>query len=202
MKLYYSKGACSLAVRIVINELGLNCEYESVDLKTKKTETGADFLTINPKGEVPTLQLDNGEIITENAVIQQYLADSAKATELLPACGDFKRYRFLEALNYITTDIHKGFGPLFNPFIPEDLKREVFIPKLKKCFAFENGQLAKNNFLMGDHFSLPDAYLFVMLFWAGKFKIDLTEFANLSKYFDVLKTRKSISQSLSEEKLN
>jgi len=202
MKLYYSRGACSLAVRIVINEIGLNCEYESVDLKTKKTETGGDFLTISPKGEVPTLQLDNGEIVTENAIIQQYLADNAKATQLLPACGDFQRYRVLEALNYITTDIHKGFGPLFNPALPEDVKNEIFIPKLKKCFAYEDKQLGNNKFLMGDHFTLTDAYLFVMLFWAGKMKIELSEFPNLTRYFAELKTRKSISQSLSEEKLS
>lgn len=201
MKLYYSKGACSLAVRITINEIGLSCDYEAVDLKTKKTETGTDFLTINPKGSVPTLQLDNGEILTENAVIHQYLADTAHATSLLPACGDFNRYRVLEALNFISTDIHKGFSPFFNPFIPEQLKEEVFKPKLKKYFSIEDEQLNNSDFIAGKNFTIADAYLFVMLLWTGKMHIDIKDFKNLSRYFEALKNRKSISQSLSEEKL-
>jgi len=128
MKLYYSKGACSLAVRIVINEIGMDAVYESVDLKSKKTESGRDFKAINAKGSVPTLELDNGKILTENAVIQQYLADEAKVYELLPEVGDLKRYRVLEWLNYITTELHKGFGALFNPTMSQDLKDELFIP--------------------------------------------------------------------------
>lgn len=202
MKLYYSKGACSLAVRITINEIGLACDYEAVDLKTKKTETGDDFFKINPKGEVPTLQLDNGEILTENAVIHQYLADNAKATNLLPACGNFQRYRVLEALNFISTDIHKGFGPLYNPFIPEQLKEEVFKPRLKKYFSIENDQLSNRTFLTGEEFTVADAYLFVMLFWTSKLKIDISEYTHLLNYFEVLKNRKSIAQSLQEEKLS
>lgn len=199
MKLYYSKGACSLAVRITINELNLTCDYVAVDLKTKKTEHGDDFLAINPKGEVPTLVLDNGEILTENAVIHQYLADSNKAFTMLPPCSEFSRYRVLEALNFITTDIHKGFGPLFNPFIPEQLKEEIFKPKLGKYFALENEQLKKNTFLTGNNFTIADAYLFVMLFWTGKFKIDIGEYTNLMNYFTQLKNRASIVKSLEEE---
>src|SRR5689334_13101143 len=108
MKLYYSKGACSLAVRILLHELGIKSEFEAVDLKTKRTETNADFLKINPKGAVPTLTTDKQEILTENAVILCYLADEYKAIELLPAPGNFKRYRVLEWLNYVATEIHKG----------------------------------------------------------------------------------------------
>src|SRR5690349_19217638 len=122
MKLYYSKGACSLAVRIIINEIGLQSEYEAVDLKTKKTATGQDFLKINPKGSVPVIQTDEKQILTENAVIQQYLADTNKATQLLPALGNFERYRVLEWLNFISTELHKGFSPLFNPNVPNELK--------------------------------------------------------------------------------
>src|SRR5688572_12009519 len=113
MKLYYSKGACSLAVRIILHEIGAACEFEAVDLATKKTETGMDFLKINPKGAVPTLILDDKAILTENAVIQQYLAEKYHATQLLPPLGDMKRYRVLEWLNFISTDLHKSCGPLF-----------------------------------------------------------------------------------------
>lgn len=122
MKLYYTQAACSLAVRITINEIGLKCDYESVDLKAKKTEKGEDFLKINPKGAVPVLKTNDGEILTENAVILQYLADTNSATKLLPGTGDFKRYRILEWLNYITTELHKTIGALFNPELPQKLK--------------------------------------------------------------------------------
>src|SRR5437870_2266196 len=113
MKLYYSKGACSLAVRILINELNISCKYEAVNLKTKETETGKNFYEINPKGAVPTLILENNNVLTENAVIHQYLADQQKAHHLLPNLNDFKRYQVLEWLNFIATELHKGFSPLF-----------------------------------------------------------------------------------------
>ena len=125
MKLYYSPGACSLAVRILINEMGLDAEYESVDLKTKKTATGQDFKKINPKSVVPTLELDNKEILTENAVIQQYLADMNHATELLPAVNDFKRHRVLEWQTYVATELHKGMSPLFHAKYPDEIKENV-----------------------------------------------------------------------------
>lgn len=123
MKLYYSAGTCSLAVRIIINEIGLPSTYEAVDLKTKKTASGQDFLQINPKGSVPVIVTDDNEILTENSVIQQYLADKNNASSLLPALGHFKRYRVLEWLNYISTELHKGCGPLFSPSIPVELKK-------------------------------------------------------------------------------
>ena len=201
MKLFYTKGACSLVVRIVINEIGLKADFESVDLKSKKTETGRDFYTINHKGAVPTLQLNNGEILTENAVILQFLADDSKATQLLPAVGDYKRYPVLEWLNYTATEMHKSFGPLFNPAIPQQLKDDVFIPIIKKKLSYINQHLEKNAFLLGDHFTLPDAYMFVMLFWTTHFKLDLTEWSHLSRYFAALEKRKSIEQSLKEEGL-
>src|SRR3990167_6389729 len=128
MKLYYTKGACSLVVRIIINELNINTEFESVNLSTKKTTTGRNFLEINPKGAVPTLEINPKEILTENAVILQYLADNAKATQLLPAIGDFNRYRVLEWLNYVATDLHKGIGILFNPAVTSELRDQLFMP--------------------------------------------------------------------------
>ena len=201
MKLFYAKGACSLVVRIVINELGLKSGYESVDLKTKQMESGKDFLEINSKGAVPTLQLDDGAILTENAVILQYLADTAKAQKLLPPLGDFNRYRVLELVNYITTEVHKSFGNLFNPKVPEDLKNSLFKPLIKSKFKFLNQLLQNNKFLSGDHFTLPDAYLFVMLRWADSCQIDLTEYTHLNSYKTELKNRESIQRSLEEEGL-
>jgi len=200
MKLYYSKGACSLAVRIVINELNIPCQFESVDLRAKKTETGEDFYKINPKGAVPALLLDANEILTENAVMQQYLADTHNAHHLLPPVGDFKRYRVLEWLNFITTELHKGFGPLFNPNLPAQIKEEIFIPILKGKLERIEQHLQNNKYLFGDHFTLPDAYLTVILIWCGKFNIELS--ANLKRYLAELKTRKAVQRSLEEEGLN
>lgn len=198
MKLYYSKGACSLAVRIVIHEIGTPCEFESVNLQTKKTEKDADFLAINSKGAVPTLVLDDGAVLTENSVIQQYLADKFHASELLPPLTDFKRYRVLEWLNYVSTELHKGFGPLFNAKVSETDKA-LFTEILKKKLSFVDQHLSRNKYLLHDLFTLPDAYLFVMLLWLRKFKIDLAEWPHLTRYYDDLKARRSIQQSTEEE---
>ncbi|MDX1900818.1 MAG: glutathione transferase GstA [Gammaproteobacteria bacterium] len=198
MKLYYSRGACSLGVRIIIHELNLSVDFEAVDLKTKKTETGKDFLTINPKGAVPTLVTDN-EVLTENAAILQFLAESQKAQTLLPPTGHFTRYRVLEWLSFVSSDVHKSFGPLFNADVPADLKTSIFIPLLKKRLNFVEKSLEQKDFLAGDTFTLPDAYFFVMLFWLHHFKIDVAEWPNLSHYFQTLKNRKAIQQALKEE---
>lgn len=200
MKLYYSRGACSLAVRIIINELKLPCKYEAVDLKTKQTENGTDFLTINPKGAVPTLETKDGNILTENTVILQYLADTNHATDLLPAVGDFARYRVLEWLNYITTELHKSFTPLFNHALSADIKKTIFIPIIKTKLNFVNKQLTKH-YLLGDKFTLPDAYLVVMLNWAMYFKFDLQEWPNLARFHTELKQRSSVQAALEQEQL-
>jgi glutathione S-transferase len=201
MKLYYSKGACSLVPRIIINEIGLPCEYIAVDLKTKKTEAGEDFLKINPKGAVPTLMTNKAAVLTENAVILQYLADTNHATQLLPPINDFMRYRVLEWLNYITTELHKGFGPLFNPNVTQEMKDKIVLPILRSKFNYVNKHLENYTYLLGDNFTLPDAYLFVMLTWAKKFKFDFNEWPNISRYLLELQKRKSIQQSLKEEGL-
>ncbi len=201
MKLYYSKGACSLATRIVINELGLPCEFESVDLASKKSASGKNYYTVNPKGAVPALLTNDDEILTENAVIMQYLADTSNASQLLPRVGDFKRYRVLEWLNFVATELHKGFGPLFNPHMPQEVKDKIVIPALKAKFAYINGHLDQNKYLFEDHFTLPDAYLFVMLAWAYQYKFNLSEWPQLAAYFTELQKRKSIQQSLKEEGL-
>ncbi|CAN5464300.1 glutathione transferase GstA [soil metagenome] len=199
MKLFYSKGACSLATHIIINEIGVACEYELVDLKSKKTADGKDYLLINPKGAVPALQLDTNEILTENAVIQQYLADTHKASTLLPPIHDFKRYRVLEWLNFISADIHKSFGPLFNSQVSTTDQENIFLPNLKKKFDFVDNHLKNNAYLVGDDFTLPDGYLFVMLTWLPKFKIELSTWQSLPRYFAALSNRPSIQHSLAEE---
>jgi glutathione S-transferase len=199
MKLYYSKGACSLASRIIINELGLTCEYEAVDLPKKLTQDGKNFFAINPKGSVPVLITNNNETLTENAVILQYLADTNQANNLLPPVGNFGRYRVLESLNYIATELHKGFGPLFNPNIPQELKDKIFLPAIKAKLTYINGQLELNKFVAGDQFTLPDAYLFTVLRWALFFKIDFKEWSQLPEYFQDLSNRKSIKESVEQE---
>ena|SRR5579872_2120515 len=202
MKLYYSRGACSLAVRITIHEMGIACEYESVDLKTKQTEKGEDYLKINPKGAVPTIKLSSGEVLTENAVIQQYLADKHKAVELLPVVGDIKRYHVLEWLNFVSTDLHKNFSPLFHPKVPEEVKDSIFRPILKIKFSFADAHIKNNPFLTGENMSLADSYFFVMLRWAENMKFDLNEWPNLSRFYAQMKQRKSVAQALKEEHLD
>jgi glutathione S-transferase len=201
MKLYYAKGACSLAVRIAIHEMGRPCKFESVNLQTKITETGVNFLTINPKGSVPTLETDTQEILTENGVIQQYLADTYKAAELLPPMGDMKRYRVLEWLNFVSTDLHKGFGPLFNAKVPAEIKDDIFKPILKAKFSFVDKHLENKKYLMGEKFTLPDGYLFVLLSWLPHMKIDIAEWSNLARYFTDVKNRPAVQQALQDEGL-
>lgn len=198
MKLYYTKGACSLAVRIVLNEIGVKFESEAVNLKTKQTETDKNFLEINPKGAVPTLQLDNHDIITENAVIQQYLADTFKTVNILPAEGDLKRYRVLEWLNFIGTDLHKTCAVFFNSEMPE-AARKIYHTLLEKRLAYTNQQLVNKTFLVGEHFTIADSYLFVVLSWMSHLNVDLAHFPELTKYFNALKQRPSVQKSLKEE---
>lgn len=201
MKLYYANSVCSLAVRIILHELEVACEYESVNLKTKKTETGIDYLTINPKGSLPALLLANKETLTENAIILQYLADTHHAVKLLPPVGDFKRYRTLEWLNFVSTDLHRYCSPLFWSKIPDDTKQNIFKPVLiNKLFIVER-HLHDNIFLMGNQLTLPDSYLCVILIWLAKLKFNMTDFPNLLRYFTEMRQRKSVMQALEEEDL-
>jgi len=199
MKLYFSKGACSLTVRIIINELGLSCDYETVDLKTKKTAGGNNFLEVNPKGAVPTLMTNDGDTLTENAVILQYLADTSKADTLLPPVGKFSRYQVLEWLNYVATEMHKTVGQLFNPNLPEQTKQSLTIPLIKSKLNYINQHLKQHTYLLGEHFTLPDAYMFVILRWAQAFQFDFKEWPNIKRYFDLLLQRDSVKKSLDEE---
>lgn len=199
MKLYYSKGACSLAIRIIIHELNLACDYESVNLKTKMTETGKNYLEINPKGAVPCLELSPDKLLTENNVIQQYLAETNNAITLFPAQDNFERYRVLEWMNYISTDLHKSCAPLFNPQLPQDVRDRIFIPILKNKLSYIDQAIANQKYLLGDNFSLPDAYLFVVLRWLPAFDIVLSEYDNLCLFFNNIKDRPSVAKALQEE---
>lgn len=202
MKLYYSKGACSLAVRILINELGIPCEFEAVNLKTKQTETGQDFLKINPKGQVPTIITNEDEVLTENAVIHQYIADTQHAFTLLPKLGDFKRYRVLEWLNYVTTEMHKGLGVLFNQQLSQDTRDNVMLPMIKKKFDYLNNHLLTHRYLAGEDYTLSDGYLFTVLNWIFHFKIPLSDWVHLDRYFKEVKSRPAVQKSLKEEGLS
>lgn len=198
MKLFYSKGSCSLAVRITIHEMDVSCDYELVDIRNKLLSSGEDFLKINPHGTVPVLQLDSGEILTENAAIQIYLAEKYKAVNLLPAVGEMQRYRVLEWLSYVSTELHKSCGPLFNPTIPADLKATIFKPILEKKLAGLDPLFAKHEFLVGNHYTLPDSYLFVVLTWMAHFDISLSQWPHLDRYFNQIKQRASVQKSLAE----
>lgn len=201
MRLFYSRGACSLAIRILLNEMGIPADYTAVNLQTKQTEDGRDYLTINPKGVVPALQLENEALLTENTVIMQYLADHYQATNLLPSHGDFKRYRVLEWVNFITTDLHKGFSPLFNKKLSQDIKDHYFIPPLLAKLAYVDQHLQGHSYLCGKHFMLPDAYLFVILRWAEGMKLNIHGLTHLQTYLQQLRTRKSIMDALQQEGL-
>lgn len=201
MKLYYAPSVCSLAVRIVINELAIQCEYESVDLKTKKTQSGIDFLKINPKGSVPVLQLNHGEFLTENAIILQYLSDKYHKAALLPPYDDIKRYRALEWLNFVGTDLHRYCAPLFWSRISPEVKENLFRPTLNNKLIFVERHLENNKFLLGDQFTLPDSYLFVILIWLAKLRFKMMDYPNLSRYFSTMKQRESVQLSLAEENL-
>ncbi|KTC79921.1 glutathione transferase GstA [Legionella cherrii] len=200
MKLYYAKSACSLAVRIVLNELGIDFQDEEVDLKAKKTRSDENYLSINPKGAVPALYLDNGDLLTENQVILQYLADKTPGQKLLPAVGDLKRYHTLEWINYVATELHKTIGMFFHPNLNEETKK-IFMSIINTRMKYVNEHLAKGPYLMGDDFSLADAYLFVITRWAYHFKMDLSAYKHLEQFMKVVAKRPAVVTSLQQEKL-
>ena len=200
MKLYFSPGACSLASHIVLQEAGLTYTIEKVDLRAKVTASGADFKAINPKGSVPALVLDNGELLTEGVAIMQYLADCAPQTHLAPAAGTMPRYRLLETLNYITSEVHKGFSPLFNPANTEEVKAaavNVLQPKL----ALMSKQLGEQDYLFGTQFTIADAYLFVVLSWARIVKLSLEAYPNLIAFQARVAARPTVHAAMTAEGL-
>ncbi|MDO8432795.1 MAG: glutathione transferase GstA [Candidatus Binatus sp.] len=201
MKLYFSPGACSLSPHIVLQEAGINAELEAVDLKTKKTKSGADFTAINPKGQVPTLVLDSGEVLTEGPAIVQYLADRKPETKLVPAAGTIERYKVQEWLNFISSELHKGFAPLFNPATPDDYKK-IAIEGIGRQFALVDAQLGKlGPFLTGAQFTVADAYLFVMTTWTKFVGIDLAKWPRVKAYSERIAARPKVQAALKEEGL-
>jgi glutathione S-transferase len=200
MKLYYSPGACSLAPHIVLNELNQPYELEKVDLAAKTTQSGSDFAAINSKGYVPTLELAKEEVLTEVSVILQYLADHAPDASLLPRFGSMERYRAMETLNFIASELHKGIGGLFNPAMPEDGKKAI-MDRVNRRLAWLNGELARKPFVLGDHFSVADAYAFTVLGWAKWVKLDLSPYPHITTYMERIAARPAVRSAMAKEGL-
>ena len=200
MKLYYMPGACSLATHILLRETGAKFDIERVG-RDKKTETGADFMAINPKGYVPALQLDDGEIVTENVVLHGYVADSKPDAKLAPAHGTRARLKQDELAVYISTEIHKGYSPLFNPAITEE-GRKAAIERLTSRYNLIEQHLSDGRpYLTGDNFATVDAYLFTVTNWSTPLKIDLSAFPNVMAFQKRVAGRKAVQEAMIAEGL-
>ena len=201
MKLYYTPGVCSLSPHIVLNEAGIAYELEKVDLKTKKTETGKDYNTIAEKGSVPLLVLDNGETLTEGVAIVQYLADLKPESGLAPKGGTLERARLQEWLNYITSEMHKVHYALFNPQVVGPQAVEVYTKKLKATYDYVSSKLKGKQYLLGDQFTVADAYLFTVINWHNFVNIDLSPWPVLVEYQKRVSSRPKVQQALKAEGL-
>ncbi|MEH2530010.1 glutathione S-transferase [Bradyrhizobium sp. AZCC 1588] len=200
MKLYYSPGACSLSPHIALLEAGLPYDLVKVDLRAKKLENGDDFLKVNPKGQVPVLALDSGELVTEGPVIVQMIADRA-GKNLVPARDSDERYKLLEWLNYVTTELHKNLGPMFSPVLADDAKA-FFKDRVMGKFKYLETALADRDYLMGKQFTVADGYLFTMLMWAtDRLKFDLSAMPNLLAYKARVGARPKVQEAMTKEGL-
>ncbi len=200
MKLYYVPGTCSLAPHIALREAGLDFELYRMDPATRRTASGEDYLKVNPKASVPALRLDNGEALTEAAVILQYIADQKPDSGLAPAAGRMERYRLAEWLNYISSEVHKQLGPFFNPKLPPEW-RENQLNVLGARFTILNKRLTNQPYLMGDGFTVADAYLFVVLRWTILFKLDLGKWPALAGFLTRVAARPAVQAALQAEGL-
>jgi glutathione S-transferase len=201
LKLYYIPGACSLASHIAANEAGLAIEFVKVENSDQgKRAGGASYLDVNPRGTVPTLQLDDGSILTEGAVILQYLAALAPTSGLAPAGGGMAHWRLLELLNFIATELHKNFGPLFNPATPDAL-RATYTANLIARFKVMDEKLKGNPYLTGEKFTVADAYLYGILLWANFIKLDLADCTALNAFQSLVTARPAVKKTLKEEGL-
>jgi len=200
MKLYYAPGACSLSPHIALLEAGLPYDLVKVDLRAKKLENGDDYLKINPKGQVPALALDSGELVTEGPVIVQMIADKAAGKHLAPARDSAERYKLQEWLNFITAELHKNFSPLFSPVLSDDTKA-FFKDRLMAKFKYIDSQLTGRDYLLGKQFTVADGYLFTMLSWADRLKLDLSGLPNLMAYKARIGARPKVQEALSKEGL-
>jgi glutathione S-transferase len=200
MKLYFSPGACSLSPHIVLRETGATFELEQVDLKDKKTKSGKNFADVTAKDMVPVLELASGERLTEGPAIVQYIADQNAAAGLIPAAGTLARYRVQEWLNFVTSELHKGFSPLFRPNTPDGYK-EIAKDNLAVRFQWLDRHLASNKYLMGETFTVADAYAFTVLTWSAYTAIDLARWPHLKAYFDRVRSRPKVVEAMHAEGL-
>lgn len=200
MKLFYSPGACSLSPHIVAHEAGIDLTLQKVDTKTKTVTVEGDFWAVNPKGYVPALELDNGEILTEGPAIVQYLADLKPGSNLAPANGTWARVRLQEMLNYITSEIHKTYSPLFNPKVTSEVRQER-IEYLRRRYALLDQQLLDRKYLFGNQFTVADAYLFVVTNWAKSTRVDLSDFTNLLAFQKRVAARPAVQAAMAAEGL-
>lgn len=200
MKLYYAPGTCALSPHIVAKEAGIPIDLVKVDLPTKTIAKEGDFWDVNPKGYVPALELDDGQVLTEGPAIVQYLADRAPASGLAPSNGTFERVRLQEALNYITAEIHKAYSPLFKPDVLPAVREERHA-YLKRRYALVEKQLEGRQYLFGDRFTVADAYLYAVTRWAAGVKLDLSDFPNLRAFQERVAARKGVREALAAEGL-
>ena len=200
MKLYFAPGVCSLSPHIVLNEAGLPFEKVKVDNKSKAMDGGGDYRTVNPLGYVPALQLDDGTVLTEGPAIVQYIADKVPGKKLAPPNGTLERTKLQSWLNFVTSELHKGFSPLFNPSMPDEAKK-IFRERLATRFAHLDKHLANNEYLMGKDFSVADAYLFVVSNWASRVDVDLSPYANVLAYRKRVGARPAVQAAMKAEGL-
>jgi len=200
MKLYYSPGACSMSPHIALCEAGMKFELVKAALQTHTLADGSDYYQITAKGQVPLLELDDGSRLSEGPVIMQYIADHAPGCGLAPAAGTMERYRVMEWLNFITSELHKGFSPLFRPDYPKEAK-EMVSANLMKKFAYVDARLEGQDYLMGAQFSIADAYLFTVSNWAGHVGVDLSGFKNVEAFRARMMARPAVQQAMKAEGL-
>ena len=200
MKLYYSPGACSLSPHIVLRESGLPFQPVLASTKTHKLQDGTDYYTINPKGYVPLLELDDGQRLSEGPAIVQYIADQVPASKLAPPAGTMERYRLMEWLNFTTSELHKGFSPLFNPATPEDYKT-IAKDRLLSRLRWVNEQLEGKQYLMGDTFTVADGYLFTVTNWPPRVGVDISGLAALGAYRARVAARPAVQAAMKAEGL-
>ena len=201
MKLYYSPGACSLSPHIVLREAGLAFEPVLASTKSHKLQDGTDYYGINPLGYVPLLELDDGTRLREGPAIVQYIADQAPQKNLAPANGTLPRYRLQEWLTFIGTEIHKSFSPLFNPNMPDEGKK-IYRERIASRLAFVDKELAGKEYLMGDHFTVADAYLYTVTRWTKPMAIDISGYPNLVAHHARVEARPAVQEALKAEKLS
>ncbi|MGO7018477.1 glutathione transferase GstA [Rhizobium leguminosarum] len=200
MKLYYSPGSCGLASQIALREAGQKFDLVAVDFKTKTTVEG-DYLKVTPKGFVPALKLDDGDLLTEGAVILQWIADKNQDANLLPAFGTRERYTALEWLNFVASDLHKSMAVLFSPFVDPESKAKFADGNLTSKFEYIDEHLSKNDYVLGGRFSVADAYLYNVLSWPGRVNVDISGYASIGKFMARMEQRPSVQDALKAEGL-